>query len=107
MQYYLRLLCYTGPDRQTSTQIHPDIILNELPRFGYGQPVNVGPDEDHPSTWPRYHVAYVTRMKQIPDPRVKGQKALLCEVFLAKESEWPQFVVPEELIRAVRGAEEL
>lgn len=102
MHYYLRLLCYTGPDRQISTQIHPDFILDELPQFSYGQPVNVGPDEDHPSTWPRYHVAYVARMKQISDPAREGKKALLCELFLAKESEWPQFVVPAELVRAVR-----
>lgn len=105
MHYHLRLLCYTGPDRQAFTQIHPDIISDELPHFSYGQPVQVGPDEDDQSTWPKYYVAYVTRMKQMEDPALEGKKALLCEVFLAKESEWPEFTVPEELIRAIRVGE--
>lgn len=103
MQFYLRLLCYNDPSRQSFIQLYPDEVIEGPVNFDYGESVRVGPDEDDPATWPLYYVAYTTQMKQIADPAKEGKKALLFEIYLAREQEWPQFDFPRELL----GTEEL
>ncbi|MCK8493943.1 hypothetical protein M0L20_18895 [Spirosoma sp. RP8] len=95
MQFYTRFLCYDSPDRQTTTQIHPDIPTDVLPDYGYNQLVRVGRVTDAPATWPCYVVAHITHLQQIDDPGGDGSKALLFNVFLARYEQWPQFYLPQ------------
>ncbi|UHG93252.1 hypothetical protein [Spirosoma oryzicola] len=103
MNYYLRFLRYDNPSRQTTTQIHPDIVQADLPRFGYGHIVRVGDDADDPKTWPVYIVAHIAHMKQIADPKEAGKNALLYTVYLARYEEWPQFKLPEMVLEPIGG----
>ncbi|GAB3883482.1 hypothetical protein GCM10028825_07830 [Spirosoma agri] len=103
MKYYLRFLCYDDLSRRTTTQIHPDIVVPEPPRFGYGQGVRVGDDADDPFSWPQYVVANITHAKQEDDPANSGTNALVFQVFLARYEEWTQFSLPEMVLEAMRN----
>ena len=101
MQYYLRFLCYDGPDRHTTKQIHPDIPIDEPPKCSYGQSVRIGNTDDDPATWPKYNVAHIPHMQQIKDPADSGKNALLVELFLARYEEWPQFIFPKMVFEPI------
>lgn len=95
MSQLLRFQLYADTTRQSYTQLHPDIVVEDPPKFGYGQPITVGPDSDDPATWPRYVVAHITHLKQEKDK--DGKNRIVFEVFVAKEEEWEGFELPEGL----------
>jgi len=97
MRQILRFLLFDRPDRQSTTQIHPDIEVNDPPRFGYGEGVGVGADDTSPLDWPTYIVADITHGKQIADPHQAERNALVFQVFLARESEWSLFKMPDHV----------
>jgi len=95
MRQLLRFLLFDRSDRQSTTQIHPDIEIYNPPQFGYGEAIGVGSDNDPPLDWPTYIVADITHGKQIDDPDQPGRKALVFQVYLAKGEEWPLFEMPD------------
>lgn len=101
MRQLLRFLLFDRPDRQSTTQIHKDIEVNDPPRFGYGEVVGVGSDNDSPLGWPTYIVADITHGKQIDNPDQPGRKMLVFEVYLARQEEWPLFEMPEHVRRVI------
>ncbi|QMW06361.1 hypothetical protein [Spirosoma foliorum] len=97
MPQLLRIQLYDGPSRQTYSLLQADIVVENPPHYSYGQPLLIGDDADDPATWPTYVVAHFPHILQEPDPDRPGKKRIVYEVFVARESEWGGFGLPEGL----------
>jgi hypothetical protein len=95
MRLLLRFLVFDRPDRQSTTQLHTDLIIDEPPSFAYGSRVDIGFEHQPVDLWPVYVVAGRTRKKRIADPDRPTRVAWLFQVYLAREAEWLLF---EELL---------
>lgn len=94
MRLLLRFLLFDRPNRQSTTQLHTDMRLNQPPDFSYGSRVDIGSTSQPTDQWPTYVVADVTRSKRIADPYRPTRVALLFQVYLAREADWLLFDMP-------------
>ncbi|MBD2700168.1 hypothetical protein IC229_05945 [Spirosoma sp. BT702] len=97
MQQYLRFQRYDDPSRQITTQIHPDISIDEVHGFAYASPIKVGDDDTPVEDWPIYFIGNIPQISEMEDPNIPGRKALLLEVFLIRQEEWELFMIPESI----------
>ncbi|GAB4021231.1 hypothetical protein GCM10028808_65450 [Spirosoma migulaei] len=99
MNYLIRFYLYDDPSRQNARQLGSDHWTKRPPKFIYGLPYRLEPEEFGQIGDPHqvYVLANPLLIKPLLDRASPGRKRLLVNVFLARLEEWGWFEEAQEV----------